>query len=121
LAIFGDAKDPDRVTEDEAAHRRLARTGSYRRGGDDHAGGLVAGQTPDPRHGHGHANSQEEEAEHGRDPAQTHDIEDTTARGLLVGAQMAGHPLGELVWRETLRPFHRVVRVDTHRRGPTSF
>jgi hypothetical protein len=117
-AVFGDADDLDRVAKDEATDGRLTRTGRHRGHCQDDACSLVPGDTADPGDGHGDANSQEEEAEHDRDPAQTHDVEAAPTRDLLVVTEMTGNALGEIVRRETLRPFHRVVRIDTHRRVP---
>jgi hypothetical protein len=121
LAVVGDADHLDSVAEDEATGGRLTRTGRDRGGSHDDAGSLVADETADPGDGHGDANAQEHQTEHDRDPTKIHHVEGAPVLGWLVGAQMTGHTLGELVWRQALRPFHRVLRVDTHRRGPTSF
>jgi hypothetical protein len=116
VSVRGDTDHLDRVAQDQATHGPLAWTGRHRGGSHDDAGGLIAGETADPGDGNGDANSQEHDADDNRDPAQVHDVEVAAALDLLVVAQMSGDALGELVRRETLRPFHRVVRIDTHRR-----
>jgi hypothetical protein len=78
VTILGHPDDLHRVTEDEAAYRRLTRTDGHRGGQHDDPAGLVPGQTPYPGHGDSHPDPEGDQADHDRDPAQIHDVEVAT-------------------------------------------